>query len=76
VNKTRLLQLERQSRHYAPVRSRVKVRENERGALAITYHGRPPRFSEIAAQRVPVPSANHPWKRSYKQMPTPIQKAI
>jgi hypothetical protein len=45
--KTRLLQLERQSQHYAPARSRVTVRENERGELAVLYRSRPLRFREI-----------------------------
>lgn len=44
-SKTRLLQLERQSRHYAPAHSRVMERENGRGELAITYRGRPVRFT-------------------------------
>ena len=33
----RLLQLERQSRHWAPAKSRVLVRENEAGEIAIHY---------------------------------------
>jgi len=45
--KTRLLQLERQSQHYAPARSRVTVRENQQGELAITYRSRQLRFREI-----------------------------
>lgn len=82
---TRLLQLERQSRHWAPARSRVTVRENEAGELAIEYRGRKLRFTEIAqrplrelppardvspASRGHVPSANHPWRRTYKEIPT------
>jgi hypothetical protein len=35
--KNRLLQLERQSRHWAPAKSRVLVRENEAGQLRIRY---------------------------------------
>jgi transposase len=50
---TRLLQLERQSRHYAPARSRVTVRENEQGELAITYRGQRLRFKEIVARAAP-----------------------
>ncbi len=46
--KARLLQLERQSRHWAPAKSRVTVRENERGELAIEYRGQRLRFHEIA----------------------------
>src|SRR5713226_1215533 len=37
--KNRLLQLERQSQHWAPARSRVLVRENEAGEIAIHYRG-------------------------------------
>ena len=51
--KTRLLQLERQSRHYAPARSRVVVRENEPGALAILYRGHRLGFQEIFARAAP-----------------------
>jgi transposase len=35
----RLLQLERQSQHWAPAKSRVLVRENEAGEVAIHYRG-------------------------------------
>ncbi len=86
----KLLQLERQSRHHAPARSKVLVRENEAGDLHIEYRGHPLSFTRIerrpdrqpdrlqscedgmprASPRHPVP-ANHPWKQSYKQMPTP-----
>ena len=45
--KTRLLQLERQSRHYAPALSRVVVRENQQGELAILYRGHRLGFKEI-----------------------------
>jgi transposase len=45
--KNRLLQLERQSQHWAPSRSRVLVRENEAGAIAIGYRGRRLRFREL-----------------------------
>ena len=80
--KTRLLQLERQSQHYAPARSRVVVRENQQGALAILYRGRQLGFKEIFARPVPAapprpsvspasrlharPSPNHPWKQPFK----------
>jgi hypothetical protein len=56
--KTRLLQLGRQSRHYAPTRSRVTVRENEQGELAILYRGRPLGFKEIFVR--PQPAAAPP----------------
>lgn len=51
--KTRLLQLERQSRHYAPARSRVTVRENQQGELAVIYRGRPLRFRQITVRPAP-----------------------
>jgi transposase len=43
----RLLQLERQSRHWAPSRSRVVVRENEAGEIAIHYRGERLGFREL-----------------------------
>jgi len=51
--KTRLLQLERQSRHYAPARSRVVVRENEQGALEILYRGHKLGFEQIFVRAAP-----------------------
>ena len=51
--KTRLLQLERQSRHYAPARSRVTVRENQQGELAILYRGQRLTFKEIFVKAAP-----------------------
>jgi transposase len=51
--KTRLLQLERQSQHYAPARSRVTVRENERGELAMLYRGQKIAFREIFVRAAP-----------------------
>ncbi len=45
----RLLQLERQSQHWAPARSRVLVRENEAGAVAIHYRGQRVGFREWKA---------------------------
>jgi hypothetical protein len=47
--KNRLLQLERQSQHWAPAQSRVLVRENEAGEIAIHYRGQGLRFREITA---------------------------
>lgn len=46
--KNRLLQLERQSQHWAPAKSRVVVRENEAGAIAIHYRGQPLGFRELS----------------------------
>jgi transposase len=47
--KNRLLQLERQSQHWAPAKSQVLVRENEQGAIAIQYRGRSLPFTTITA---------------------------
>jgi hypothetical protein len=49
--KNRLLQLERQSQHWAPSRSQVRVRENEAGEIAIYYRGQP-----LRSREVPLPS--------------------
>ncbi len=43
----RLLQLERQSQHWAPAKSRVRVRENEAGKIAIHYRGQRLLFREL-----------------------------
>lgn len=45
----RLLQLERQSRHFAPAQSRVLVRENETGEVALHYRGQRVGFRECKA---------------------------
>jgi hypothetical protein len=45
----RLLQLERQSQHWAPAKSRVLVRENEAGEVAIHYRGQRLGFREWKA---------------------------
>ena len=78
----RLLQLQRQSRHHAPARSKVLVRENQAGELHIEYRGRSLPFTPIEPRpdRTPVcggdvprasprhvtPANNHPWRQSYK----------
>jgi hypothetical protein len=49
--KNRLLQLQRQSRHWAPSRSRVMVRENEAGEIAIHYRGQRLAFRELLRAR-------------------------
>jgi transposase len=51
--KNKLLQLERQSQHWAPAKSQVRVRENEQGAIAITYRERSLPFTEIVASPQP-----------------------
>lgn len=45
--KNRLLQLERQSQHWAPAKSRVRVRENEAGDIAVLYRGQRLGFREL-----------------------------
>ncbi len=45
--KNRLLQLERQSQHWAPSQSRVLVCENEAGEIAIHYRGQRLAFREL-----------------------------
>ncbi|HEX9112388.1 MAG TPA: transposase, partial [Terriglobales bacterium] len=47
--KNRRLQLERQSQHWAPAKSRVLVRENEAGNVATHYRGQSLRFRELKA---------------------------
>lgn len=47
--KNRLLQLERQNRHWAPAKSRVVVRENQAGDIAIRYRGQSLHFRELSA---------------------------
>src|SRR2546428_5808268 len=47
--RNRLLQLERQSQHWAPARSRVQVRENEAGEIAIHYRNQRLGFRELKA---------------------------
>src|SRR5208283_2155955 len=87
----RLLQLERQSRHWAPARSRVLVRENQTGEIAIHYRGRRVGFRDWKSSTAwserrgaapslalpspspnhnPPPAKNHPWRQTYKHMPT------
>jgi transposase len=79
----RWLQLERQSRHWAPASSRVTVCEWEDGRIAIQYRGQRLRFHEILRRpappmrppqpktirsRHPGPPASHPWRASYKAL--------
>ncbi len=49
----RFLQLEAQSRHYAPSQGKVRVCEGREGSLAIEYRGRALRWHEIAAPAPP-----------------------
>ena len=48
----RLLQLERQSQHWAPAKSRVRVRENEAGEVAICYRHQRLGFRELKAASI------------------------
>ena len=64
--KNRLLQLERQSQHWAPSRSRVRVRENEAGEIAIYYRGQ-----HLASREVPLPSPAMSRGRGTAPSPAP-----
>lgn len=72
----RLLQLERQSQHWAPAKSRVLVRENEAGAIAIHYRGQRLGFREIPCSskalsegRGAAPSPAPPSPKPRRQVP-------
>jgi len=71
----RLLQLERQSRHWAPARSRVWVRENEAGDLAIHYRNQRVGYRELKAStalgegRGAAPSPAPPSPRLRRSLP-------
>lgn len=77
--KNQLLQLQRQSRHWAPAKSRVLVRENQAGEIAIHYRGQRLPFREVPwASTVlsrgkgtqtpsPSPAPPSPLPRVYKQ---------
>jgi len=81
----RLLQIERQGRRSTSPQSKVVVQEWENGKLAIRYRGQklawkeiahlpPPSFAELPSQPVRQknrPLAAHPWRQSYRQLPTP-----
>jgi hypothetical protein len=80
----RFYQVERQSRTYAPAKSKVTVCEWEDGTMEIHYRGRkltwqeieqPPQKSEVVAAKrrrssmsAATPAPNHPWRRSYQDM--------
>ncbi len=69
----RVLQLERQSRHWAPAKSRVRVRENEAGEVAICYRNQRVGFRELKASTAlgerrgaaPSPAPPSPTLRRY-----------
>jgi Helix-turn-helix domain len=56
----RWMQLERQSRHSAPVQSKVMVYEGRHGRIAIEYRGRPLRWQEIPAPKKPIQAEGQP----------------
>lgn len=73
--KNQRLQLERQSRHWAPAKSRVLVRENENGEIAIHYRGQRLAFHQLppasprrsegrGAAPSPAPPSPKPLRRS------------
>jgi len=64
--KNRLLQLARQNRHWAPAKSRVVVRENEQGHIAIRYRGQPLAFHEL-----PLPATERSEGRGAAPSPAP-----
>ena len=84
-----LLQIQRYSYHHAPAQAKVIVREWESGKLEIRYRGVKIAWKEIPAlpqrpfpkrqlrERLrPVrPSAPHPWRGDYRDMPTPRYSA-
>ena len=73
----RLLQLERQSQHWAPSRSRVRVRENEAGQIAIHYREQRLPFREVqrllqrGAREGALPLPPHPHPRSCTRLLQP-----
>ncbi len=76
--KNRLLQLERQSQHWAPAKSRVRVRENEAGEVAIHYRGQRLMFRELKAAskalsegRGAAPSPAPPSPKLRRHVPAP-----
>jgi transposase len=80
----RLLQLERRGRHYPPARSTVRVCEYEDGHLDVWYRGQRVPWTAVAGRSVTAaprpasraitglprpPTADHPWRRSYRELP-------
>jgi transposase len=73
----RLLQLERPSRPRIPTKSRVLVRENQAGEIALHYRGQRLCFRELKAastappspklRRSLPPAANHPWRQGFQR---------
>jgi transposase len=71
--KNRLLQLERQSRHWAPAKSRVVVRENEAGEIAICYRGQRLGFRELLRASTKMSEERGPAPSSAPPSPNPTQ---
>lgn len=84
----RLLQIQRHSYHHTPARAKVVVQEWETGKLEIRYRGQKIAWQEIPVLperalaekpserlRPPRPLATHPWRRNYRDMPTPRHRA-
>ena len=76
--KNRRLQLERQSRHWTPARSRVLVRENEAGQIAVQYRDQRVRFRELpmastalSEGRGTAPSLALPSPTVHRRLPPP-----
>jgi transposase len=74
--KNQLLQLERQSQHWAPAKSRVLVRENQAGEIAIHYRGQrlrwhqlPPASTMLSEGRGAAPSPAPPSPKPRRQVP-------
>ena len=72
----RLLQLERQSQHWAPTKSRVRVRENEAGEIAIDYRERRLGFRELllASTRLSEARGAAPSSAPPSPKPTPVAR--
>jgi len=83
-HENRLLQLERRGRHYPPARSTVLVCEYEDGHLDVWYRGQRVPWTAVPVRPVTVaprrasraitglprpPAADHPWRRSYRELP-------
>ena len=79
----RLLQIERQDGRNPPPQGKVLVQEWEDGKLQIRYRGEKLVWKEFtmpsnleppsrAVRLVNRPPATHPWRQSYRQVPTPI----
>ncbi len=71
--KNHLLQLQRQMKHWAPAKSRVVVRENEAGGIAIHYRGQPLRFRELVPVSTTMSEARGAAPSSAPPSPSPTR---